>query len=91
MNSFRGPSFVDTDFTITKDIAYKEKYKLKFGATAYNVLNHPNFAAPNNSVTTGSFGKITSTVVSSPSSLYGNGQGSAPSGRVLALTGAFRF
>ena len=91
LNSFRGPSFVDTDLTATKNIAIHERYKLKLGATAYNVLNHPNFAPPTNSVTSGSFGKITSTVVSSPSSLYGNGQGSAPSGRVLALTGALTF
>ena len=91
LNSYRGPSFVDTDLNVTKAFSYREIYKLRVGAIAYNVLNHPNFANPTNSLTSGTFGTIQATVVSSPSSLYGNGQGSAPSGRVLALTAGFTF
>ena len=92
LNSFRGPHFFDTDLRIFKGIKlYKERYELQLGATASNVLNHPNFATPVNSVTLGTFGTIQQTVVSSPSSLYGNGQGSSPSGRVLALNAGFTF
>lgn len=92
LNSFRGPHFFDTDVRVLKGIKfYKDQYEFRFGATASNVLNHPNFANPINSVTSGTFGTITSTVVSSPSSLYGNGQGSSPSGRVLALNVGFTF
>jgi hypothetical protein len=90
-NSFRGPRFFDTDLSIEKNISVFEKYKLKIGATAYNVLNHQNFAPPTNSVTSGTFGTIHATVASSPSSLYGNGQGSSHAGRVLALTAGFNF
>ncbi len=91
LNHYRGPSFVDTDTSITKSITFHDSYKFKFGAIANNVLNHPNFAPPTNSVTSSTFGTIQATVVSSPSSLYGNGQGAAPSGRVLALTAGFNF
>ncbi len=90
-NSFRGPRFFDTDLTIVKSVKVFDKYEFKLGATAYNVLNHQNFAPPTNSVTSGSFGTIHATVASSPSSLYGNGQGSAHAGRVLALTAGFNF
>ena len=91
LNSYRGPSFVDTDLSVVKGIRYRDRYRFQVGAIASNVLNHPNFSTPVNGVTSGSFGKILTTVVSSPSSLYGNGQGAAPSGRVLALTAGFNF
>ena len=92
LNSFRGPHFFDTDLRILKGIRfYKDRYEFQLGATASNILNHPNFATPTNSVTSGTFGTIQQTVVSSPSSLYGNGQGSSPSGRVLALNAGFTF
>ncbi len=91
LNSFRGPHFFDTDMRLIKAIRFHEKYDFKVGVTANNLLNHPNFATPTNSVTSGSFGTIQATVVSSPSSLYGNGQGSSPSGRVLALNAGFTF
>ena len=91
LNSFRGPHFFDTDVRLLKSFKFYQKYEFKVGITGNNVLNHPNFATPTNSVTSGSFGTIQATVVSSPSSLYGNGQGSSPSGRVLALNAGFTF
>ncbi len=91
-NSFRGPHFFNTDVRVLKGFKlYKDRYEFRIGGTASNVLNHPNFATPVNNVTTGTFGTIQQTVVSSPSSLYGNGQGSSPSGRVLALNAGFTF
>ncbi len=91
LNSYRGPSFFDTDLSVVKGIRYRDNYRFQVGAIANNVLNHPNFSTPVNSLTAAHFGTIQTTVVSSPSSLYGNGQGSAPSGRVLALTAGFNF
>jgi hypothetical protein len=54
------------------------------------VLNHPNFANPVNSATSGLFGNILNTV-SEPNSPYGNFQGAAVSGRVLQLMLKFKF
>lgn len=91
-NSFRGPHFFNTDLRVLKGVKfYHEKYEFRFGASATNVLNHPNFGNPINSVNAGTFGQIQYTVPSSPSSLYGNGQGSSPSFRNINLNAGFTF
>ena len=56
----------------------------------YNILNHANFANPSGSLSSGSFGRITS-VVGPPTSIYGSFQGASVSGRVLVLTGRITF
>ena len=72
--------------TLQRTFAIKEKFKFVFGMQAYNVLNHPNFANPSGSLTSGSFGQITSTL-GPPTSIYGTGQGASVSGRLAVLTG----
>jgi hypothetical protein len=64
--------------------------KFLLGASAFNLLNHPNFASPAGNVAVGGLGLISSTVAA-PTSPYGSFQGSAVSGRVLVLTGRFTF
>jgi len=78
------------DFMLFKDFHITERAAFTIGATAYNVLNHPNFANPVNSVTSGLFGNILNTV-SQPNSPYGNFQGAAVSGRVLQVMAKFKF
>ncbi len=89
-NSFRGPGYFDMDVTVERAFAIKEKYKFMVGIQTYNVLNHANFANPSGSLTSGSFGQITSTL-GPPTSIYGTSQGSSVSGRVAVLTGRFTF
>ena len=89
-NSFRGPGFFSISSQVTKRIPLAERASVDIGASAYNLLNHANFAVPNSNVTTGSLGLITSTV-SSPTSIYGTGQGAIVSGRVLVLLAKFNF
>ncbi|AXC15389.1 Oar protein [Acidisarcina polymorpha] len=89
-NSFRGPGFFSVASQLTKRIPVTEQAGFDIGVSAYNLFNHPNFAVPNGDVTSGSFGQITSTV-SSPTSIYGTGQGAIVSGRVLVLVGKFSF
>jgi hypothetical protein len=55
----RGPDFNDTDFSVLKDFAFTERYRLQFRAEAFNLLNQVNFNNPNVTVSSGSFGKIT--------------------------------
>lgn len=55
----RGPDFNDTDFSILKDFAFTERYRLQFRAEAFNLLNQVNFNNPNVTVSSGSFGRIT--------------------------------
>jgi len=88
-NSFYGPGYFDIDTSLYKDFHIRERAVFRFGATATNILNHPNFANPGDNIA-GGLGTITSTV-GPPTSPYGAFQGSAVNGRVLVLTGRFQF
>lgn len=90
-NSFRGPGYFGMDMTVKKNFRVTEGLTFAMGANAYNVLNHPRFANPDNDLAAGSaFGFIQSTVTP-PSSPYGNFQGSAVSGRILQLELEIKF
>jgi hypothetical protein len=90
-NSFRGPNYFNTDFSLRKNFKVTERMGLQLGANAYNVLNHPNFQVPNNTTAFGSaFGIIQSTV-SPPTTPYGSFAGSLASARILQLIAKFTF
>lgn len=42
-NIFRGPSFKNWDFSVSKTFKLHERLNLQFRAEFFNVLNHPNF------------------------------------------------
>ena len=42
-----GPGFHRLDFSVFKDLPFKERYRFQFRAEFFNILNHPNFNAPN--------------------------------------------
>jgi Carboxypeptidase regulatory-like domain/TonB dependent receptor len=46
-NRFYGPGRKTVDFSAYKNFQLYERLKLQFRAEFFNVLNHPNFAAPN--------------------------------------------
>jgi hypothetical protein len=89
-NSIYGPGYTDIDTSLYKKFNLGEKMHLQVGVSAYNLFNHPNFAAPGHDISRGGFGLITSTVTP-PTSAYGAFQGSAVSGRIAVLTGKFTF
>lgn len=89
-NSFRGPDYFDTDLNVSKTFAIAEKYRLRIGASFFNILNHPNFGPPVDNVNSGAFGHIQSTV-EGPTSPYGDEAGSAVSGRVIQTLIKFSF
>lgn len=88
-NQFRGPSFFDTDLTLSKLFKITERVGFGIGATAFNVLNHPNFANPANDLGAPGFGTVQSTV-SPPTSPFGAFAGVA-SGRIVQVTGRLNF
>ena len=47
-NILRGPRFAQFDLALQKGFQLKEGTKIMFGAEAYNLFNHPNFAVPSN-------------------------------------------
>ncbi len=58
-NSFRGPKFWNTDFSVFKTFSVTERFKTQFQFNAYNVFNHVNFDRPNSCVDCGNAGSIT--------------------------------
>ncbi len=92
-NQFIGPDYVDTDFTLMKGFKLPrlEQGQFQIGATAYNVLNHPNFLNPDSNFSDGpGFGVVTATA-SAPTSVYGSFLGGNASARILQLKAEIRF
>lgn len=61
-NTVRGPGFQQFDLSLTKDVPVNERFKVKFRAEVYNVLNRANFAQPNTTFNTANFGRIFNTL-----------------------------
>jgi hypothetical protein len=89
-DSFRGPGYFDIDAQLTRHFKIAERASLDMGLGSYNLFNHPNFANPSGSISSGAFGTITSTVTP-PTSIYGSFQSGTVSGRVIVLTGRVTF
>jgi hypothetical protein len=66
-NQFRGPGYFSDNLSLFKTFPIHENWNLEARFDAFNLTNTPEFANPTSSVTSGSFGKLTSTV--------GSGQG----------------
>jgi hypothetical protein len=58
-----GPDFVNTDFSVIKQIALpREGMGLNFRAEFFNLLNHAQFGMPVNDINAIGFGAVNSTV-----------------------------
>jgi hypothetical protein len=92
-NQFRGPGFFDTDLNVMKNfhIPGWEGGTLGIGATAFNILNHPNFDQPVADIANAAqFGDIVRTV-NPPTTPYGAFLGSAASFRIIQLNARLTF
>jgi len=93
-NRWRGPGFVSTDFTISKDtrVPHWESASFKIAFQFFNLFNHANFDQPVNDVAGGDgyFGTIQATV-SSPTSILGAFLGGDASPRLIQIKGALTF
>ncbi len=87
-NSFRGPGYFNIDSSLYKTVIRRERMRLVLGASAYNLLNHPNFADPNSDLASPGLGQITFTGTN-PSGPFGSYGG--PSGRGVVITGKLAF
>ncbi len=61
-NAFRGPKFLQFDAAVSRSFPLHDTLQLIVRMDAFNVLNHPNFATPSSSLSSSTFGDITSTV-----------------------------
>lgn len=60
---FRGPGQWNVDFSVFKDFAFTERYKLQFRTEAFNLFNHANFGDPTTDLDSPNYGLIRSTTV----------------------------
>ena len=60
-NVVTGPTFNNTDLSITKTLALRELASVQFRAECFDLFNHANFGQPGNMVGSPNFGRITST------------------------------
>jgi len=56
-----GPTFNNTDFSISKNTRLSENFRLQFRAEFFDIFNHANFGQPGNIVGSPAFGRITNT------------------------------
>ncbi len=62
-NSFRGPGFINTDLALAKHLFFfGEKLDAELRMDAFNVFNHTNFADPDTTIGSSTFGIISSVV-----------------------------
>jgi hypothetical protein len=60
-NILTGPGLQDVDVALSKNTTIWERFSVQFRAEAFNLLNHPNFTQPQNSITATTYGQITAT------------------------------
>ena len=60
--SCSGPGYINSDMSVNKDFKAGERFKFQFRAEALNAFNKPQFATPANSISSSTFGAITTTL-----------------------------
>ena len=95
-NQVFGPSYTDTDMTLTKKFGISgvrgmEGASLIIGVQAFNVLNHPNFGQPLHDTANGTAEGTIQTTVNPPTSILGSFLGGDASPRLVQLKAKFSF
>jgi hypothetical protein len=84
-NQFYGPGYVQDNASIFKTFPLIERFTLDVRMDAIQLSNTPQFNNPSNSITSGTFGQITSTLGS------GTGANGIGGGRYLQLAAVLKF
>jgi len=94
-NSLRGPAFSQFDLALQKSFQLTEGTKIAFGAEAYNLFNHPNFAVPSNTQSPLTLGGNGAAVFKDPAGNFANNVGrifsTVGTGRQIQLDARFTF
>ncbi len=84
-NIYSGPGMYDLNAAASRSINLTERYRLNIRAEAFNLTNTPQFANPNTTMTSSSFGYVTSTIGS------GTGVNGVGGGRSFQLSARVTF
>ena len=85
-NQFFGPGYIQDNFSAFKSFRIRETVSLETRCDAFQLSNTPQFANPSNSITSTTFGQVTSTLGSGAGAVNAIG-----GGRALQLAGTLRF
>jgi hypothetical protein len=80
VGSVVGPGTESVSASLIKTVKFTERARLQFGAQVANLFNHPNYAAPNTTFNTPSFGTLSN---------LQSAEGAGP--RIVQVTGRFNF
>ncbi|MEP7341552.1 MAG: TonB-dependent receptor [Acidobacteriota bacterium] len=61
-STINGPGYWNLDSSIFKKFRFTERFGGEIRADVFNIFNHPNFANPNTSIVSPTFGQVTSVV-----------------------------
>jgi hypothetical protein len=81
---FRGPGRTNLDLALAKTTPITERVNIEFRLEAFNALNHTEFANPDTTLTSATFGQITSTTL-------GSGINALQTQRIVQLAGRLTF
>ena len=81
---FRGPGRTNLDLALAKTTAITERVNIELRLEAFNALNHAEFANPDTTLTSATFGQITSTTL-------GTGVTALQTQRIVQLAGRIMF
>jgi Carboxypeptidase regulatory-like domain/TonB dependent receptor len=84
-NQFYGPGYIQDNISVFKAFAIRENISLETRADAFQLSNTPQFNSPQGSITSTTFGQVTSTIGS------GTGINGIGGGRSIQLSGTLRF
>ncbi len=84
-NQFYGPGYMQNNLSMFKDFGIREWMTLNVRCDAFQLSNTPQFANPNSSLTSGTFGQVTGTLGS------GSGVNGVGGGRALQLSAKLSF
>ena len=94
-NILRGPAFAQFDLKLQKGLKLREGARITFGAEAYNLFNHPNFAVPSNTQSPLTLGGNGDAVFKDAAGNFANNVGriftTAGTGRQIQLAARFTF
>ncbi|MGP8246130.1 MAG: carboxypeptidase regulatory-like domain-containing protein [Bryobacteraceae bacterium] len=58
-NALYGPGSIQWDMAVSRQFAFKERWKLEFRSDFFNIMNHANWNNPAGSLTSSTFGQVT--------------------------------
>jgi hypothetical protein len=90
----KGPGFWEWDQTISRQFRITENQRLEIRAEAFNVTNSVRFAAPitaNLNISSGNFGRITTSTSTTGASSTGTGLATGNGGRIMQFAMKYIF